>query len=128
MVRLRAKIALVAQDIPPIEVFGPEEGKVLVLGWGSTFGSIRAGVQQLQGAGHSVAHAHLRHLNPLPSDLGALLSRYERILVPEMNMGQLLKVIRAEFLVDAVGFNKIQGRPFRVAEIVTRVEKLMEEG
>jgi 2-oxoglutarate ferredoxin oxidoreductase subunit alpha len=128
MVRLRAKkIALIAQDIPPTEVRGPERGAVLVLGWGSTYGAIRTAVDQLNAAGKPVAHAHLRYLNPLPPDLGDVLQRYECVLVPEMNMGQLLRVVRAEFLVDAIGYNQIQGRPFKVAEIRGRVEKLLEE-
>jgi 2-oxoglutarate ferredoxin oxidoreductase subunit alpha len=128
MVRLRAKkIAGIAREIPPTEVQGSERGKVLVLGWGSTFGSIAAAVKELCAEGLPVAHAHLRYLNPLPSDLGDILGRYERVLVPEMNMGQLLRLIRAEYLVDAIGFNKIQGRPFKVGEIVARVKKLLEE-
>jgi 2-oxoglutarate ferredoxin oxidoreductase subunit alpha len=128
MVRLRAKkIAGIAREIPPTTVGGPERGKVLVLGWGSTYGSIAEAVKQLLATGASVAHAHLRWLNPLPPDLGDVLSRYERVLVPEMNMGQLLRLVRAEYLVDAIGFNKIQGRPFRVAGIVARVQKLLEE-
>jgi 2-oxoglutarate/2-oxoacid ferredoxin oxidoreductase subunit alpha len=128
MVRLRAKkIAGIAREIPPTEVTGPERGRVLLLGWGSTYGSLVEATRQLLAEGQSVAHAHLRYLNPLPPDLGDVLRRYERVLVPEMNMGQLLRLIRAEYLVDAIGFNKIQGRPFRVAEIVARVKKLLEE-
>lgn len=128
MVRLRAKkIALIAQDIPPTEVRGPEKGAVLLLGWGSTYGAIRTAAEQLQASGKAVAHAHLRYLNPLPPDLGDILRRYDRVLIPEMNMGQLLRVIRAEYLVDAIGHNQIQGRPFKVAEIRGRVEKLLEE-
>jgi 2-oxoglutarate ferredoxin oxidoreductase subunit alpha len=128
MVRLRArKIALIAQDIPPTEVRGPERGKVLVLGWGSTYGAIRTATEQLRAAGHAVAQAHLRYLSPLPPDLGEILGRYDRVLVPEMNMGQLLRVIRAEYLVDAIGYSQIQGRPFKVAEIRSRVERLLEE-
>ena len=128
MVRLRAKkIAGIAREIPPTTITGVEHGKVLVLGWGSTYGSITEAVRELRAGGASVAHAHLRYLNPLPPDLGDVLRRYERVLVPEMNMGQLLKLIRADYLIDAIGFNKIQGRPFRVAEIVARVRKLLEE-
>ena len=128
MVRLRAKkIAGIARDIPPTTVNGAERGKVLLLGWGSTYGALTEATRELVGAGIAVGHAHLRHLNPLPPDLGEILRRYDRVLVPEMNMGQLLQVVRAEYLVDAIGFNKIQGRPFRVAEIVARVKKLVEE-
>jgi len=83
---------------------------------------------QSQAAGHAVAHVHLRHLNPLPSDLGGILGRYRRILVPEMNLGQLVRLLRAEYLVDAIGFNKIQGRPFKVSEIASRCLKLLGKG
>jgi 2-oxoglutarate/2-oxoacid ferredoxin oxidoreductase subunit alpha len=127
MVRLRAKkIAGITREIPPTVVEGPERGRVLLLGWGSTYGSIAAAARQLRADGVQVANAHLRYLNPLPPDLGEIVRRYDRVLVPEMNMGHLLRLIRAEYLVDAIGFNKIQGRPFKVAEIVSRVQKLLE--
>jgi 2-oxoglutarate ferredoxin oxidoreductase subunit alpha len=127
MIRVRArKIAGIAREIPPTEVAGPPEGDLLVLGWGSTYGALREAVRQLGAAGHRVAHAHLRYLNPLPADLGDLLGRYRRVLVPEMNLGQLLRLVRAEYLVDAIGFNKIQGRPFKVAEITARCLKLLD--
>ena len=128
MVRLREnKIAGVAREIPPMDLVGPKSGDVLVLGWGSTYGAITAGVRRLQREGVSVSQAHLRHLNPLPPDLGDVLSRFDRVLIPEMNMGHLLRIIRAEYLVDAIGFNKIQGRPFKVDEIVDRVKKLLKK-
>jgi 2-oxoglutarate ferredoxin oxidoreductase subunit alpha len=126
MIRVRVrKIAGIAREIPPTEVFGPPDGDLLVVGWGSTFGAIRQAVTQLQAAGHRVSHAHLRYLNPLPADLGPLLGRFQRILVPEINLGQLVRLLRAEYLVDAVGFNKIQGRPFKVAEIAGRCLKML---
>ncbi len=126
MVRTRArKIALVAQDVPAPVVHGPERGECLIVGWGSTFGAIRAATEALSARGRRVAHLHLRHLNPLPTGLGDVLRRYERVLVPEMNMGQLVKLLRAEFLVDAVAYTKIQGRPFKVSEIEARVETLL---
>ena len=126
MIRVRArKIAGIVREIPPLEVFGPREGELLVVGWGSTYGSITQAVRELQAAGHGVAQLHLRHLNPLPSDLGDVLRRYRKVLVPEMNLGQLLRLIRAEYLVDAIGFNKIQGRPFKISEIVARCLKLL---
>src|SRR5215813_9211901 len=104
MIRTRArKVAGIARDIPPTEVFGPATGDLLILGWGSTYGPLREAVRQLDAEGRSVAHAHLRHLNPLPADLGAILGRYGQVLVPEMNLGQLVRIIRAEYLVDAVG-------------------------
>jgi len=128
MVRVRArKIAGVVHEIPPTKVFGPESGDLLVVGWGSTFGPIEAAVRQAQAAGKRVAHAHLRHLNPLPPDLGDVLRRFGKILVPEMNLGQLVKILRAEYLVDAVGLNKIQGLPFKVGEIARRIEQMLEE-
>ena len=128
MVRLRAKkISGITREIPPITVEGAQRGDVLVLGWGSTYGSIAAAVKELVESGAAVGHVHLRYLNPLPADLGEVVSRFTKVLVPEMNMGQLSRVVRAEYLVDAVGFNKIQGRPFKVAEIVARVRKLLEE-
>ncbi len=126
MVRLRAeKIAGIAKSLPPLEVTGPQEGKLLVVGWGSTYGAIATAVQALQARGASVAHTHLRYLNPLPSDLGEILSRYEKVLVPELNTGQLVRLIRAEYLVDAIGFNKIQGKPFRVSEILDKIEEVL---
>lgn len=128
MVRVRhQKVTRITQEIPPTEVHGPEQGKLLVLGWGSTYGAIAAAVEDAQAQGHAVAHTHLRHLNPLPADLGDVLGRYDKVLVPEMNMGQLLKLVRAEYLIDAVGLNKIQGRPFKVSEVATRIARLLEE-
>jgi 2-oxoglutarate/2-oxoacid ferredoxin oxidoreductase subunit alpha len=127
MIRVRArKIAGMAREIPPSECFGPPTGELLVLGWGSTFGALRESVRRLQAEGHAVAHLQLRHLNPLPADLGPILARYRHVLVPEINLGQLVRVIRAEFLVDAVPFNKIQGRPFKVSEIVHRCRSLLD--
>ena len=127
MIRVRArKIAGIVREIPPLEVFGPASGDLLVVGWGSTFGAIRQAVRELGADGRRVAHVHLRYLNPLPADLGELLGRYRRVLVPEMNLGQLVRLLRAEYLVDAIGFNKIQGRPFKVAEIVARCLRLLD--
>jgi 2-oxoglutarate ferredoxin oxidoreductase subunit alpha len=116
MTRLRAaKIAGIAHDIPPTDVDDEEGAEVLVIGWGSTYGAIAAGVQRVRARGHKVAQAHLVHLNPFPSDLGEVLSRYKRVLVPEVNLGQLSRLLRAEFLVDAVSFTQVQGIPFRAA-------------
>jgi 2-oxoglutarate ferredoxin oxidoreductase subunit alpha len=126
MIRVRArKIAGIVREIPPLEVHGPTEGDLLVVGWGSTYGAITQAVRELQAAGHQVAHVHLRHLNPLPADLGDILGRYRHVLVPEMNLGQLVRLIRAEYLVDAIGFNKIQGRPFKVSEVAARCLRLL---
>ncbi len=127
MIRVRSrKVAGIAADIPPTEVRGECHGDLLVVGWGSTFGSITAAVQQLQADGRAVSQVHLRYLNPLPPDLGDILRGFKKILVPEMNMGQLVRVLRAEYLVDAIGFNKIQGVPFKVAEIVAQIHRLLE--
>ena len=118
MVRIRAaKVAAVAQDIPDVKPDGDAEGDLLVVSWGSTGGSITAAVRALRGKGHKIGHVHLRYLNPLPSNVGEILKHYKKVVVPELNMGQLLWVLRAKFLVDAVGLNKIQGRPFGQAEL-----------
>jgi len=128
MVLVRAKkIAGIAADIPPTQVFGPTRGDMVVVGWGSTFGSIRAAVSAAQADGKSVSHVHLRYLNPLPSDLGNVLKCFRRVLVPEMNLGQLVKVLRAEYLIDAIGMNKVQGLPFKVREITNRIDSMLQE-
>jgi 2-oxoglutarate ferredoxin oxidoreductase subunit alpha len=125
MVKTRAqKIANIAQEIPELSVLGPAEGDVLVIGWGGTYGSIRTAVERAQRKGLKVAHAHLRYLNPMPRNTGDVLKRYKKVLVPELNRGQLRMLLRAEFLVDAVGLNKIQGRPFLVGEIEEKIEEL----
>jgi 2-oxoglutarate ferredoxin oxidoreductase subunit alpha len=127
MVRVRArKIIGIEAEIPPTEVHGAPAGDLLVLGWGSTYGSIAAAVQDAQRQGKSVSQVHLRYLNPLPPDLGDVVSRFKQILVPEMNLGQLVRVLRAEYLVDAVGLNKIQGLPFKVSEIIGRINRMLE--
>ncbi len=120
-----AKVAGIAQEIPPTQVLGPESGEVLIIGWGSTYGSITQAVRQLHESGRSVAAVHLRYLNPLPPDLPAVMRRYRKVLVPELNLGQLVKVLRAETLIDCIPLNKVQGKPFKVAEIVARVEELL---
>jgi 2-oxoglutarate ferredoxin oxidoreductase subunit alpha len=126
MVRLRArKVAGIARDLPPTEVFGPADPDLLVVAWGSTFGAVRQAVIELQESGHSVSQVHLRHLNPLPADLGDILGRARRVLVPEINLGQLVRVLRAEYLVPAIGYQKVQGRPFKVSELVTRCTRLL---
>ena len=128
MARVRArKLQKVTQDIPPTKIEGPDSGKLLLVGWGSTYGSIAAATKEAQAQGQAVSHVHLRHLNPLPADLGDILARFDKILVPEMNLGQLVRVLRAEYLVDAIGLNKIQGRPFKVSEISTRIARMLEE-
>jgi 2-oxoglutarate ferredoxin oxidoreductase subunit alpha len=126
MVRLRQeKVDRVANDIPLIEVAGEKTGKVLVLGWGSTYGSISTAVDRMQREGKSVSAAHLRHLNPFPKNLGEVLAGFETVIIPEMNLGQLCTMIRAKYLVDAVAFSKVKGRPFQIREIVHKVEEYL---
>jgi 2-oxoglutarate ferredoxin oxidoreductase subunit alpha len=126
MVRIRAaKVAAIAQDIPNVLPTGDPEGDLLIVAWGSTYGSITAALKTQRAKGRRIGHLHLRHLNPLPSNLGEVLKRYKRVLVPELNMGQLLWVLRAKFLVDAVGLNKIQGRPFKQAELEQKIEEML---
>ena len=121
----RDKVAGIARDIPPLEVDDPSgQAKVLVLGWGSTWGGIRAACRRARGHGVDVAHAHLRHLNPFPANTGDVLKAYDKVLVPEMNLGQLLTMVRATYLVDAVGLNKIMGRPFTAQEIAEKIEEM----
>jgi 2-oxoglutarate ferredoxin oxidoreductase subunit alpha len=128
MVELRAKkIGNVARDVPPQIVEGPDRGRLLIVGWGGTYGALASAVRRMWQQGASVAHAHLRYLNPLPANLGEILSRYDRILVPELNLGQLRALLRAEFLVDAQGLNKIAGRPFTMNEVVEAIEKSLED-
>jgi 2-oxoglutarate ferredoxin oxidoreductase subunit alpha len=129
MVRLRAaKVAGIAADIPPVEVDDPGgDADVLVLGWGSTYGSIAAAVERLRRRGRRVAHAHLVHLNPFPANLGQVLTRYRKVVVPEMNLGQLAMLVRSEFLVDARPISKVQGQRFLFSEVEAAVLALMEE-
>ena len=126
MVRLRAqKVAGIASDIPELDLDDPDGASLLVLGWGGTYGPIAAGVRRVREAGGNVAHAHLTHLNPFPANLEEVLRRYERVLVPEMNLGQLVKLIRADFLVDAVGYNRIRGLPIRSSELASAIEAML---
>jgi 2-oxoglutarate ferredoxin oxidoreductase subunit alpha len=126
MVKLRQeKVDRAAASIPLVEVMGPPTGKVLVLGWGSTYGSISSAVEKMQREGKSVSSAHLRHLNPFPRNLGEVLSGFETVIVPEMNLGQLCTMIRAKYLVDAVPFSKVKGRPFQIREIIRKVEEYL---
>jgi 2-oxoglutarate ferredoxin oxidoreductase subunit alpha len=127
MVRTRqAKVDRIADSIPPLEVDDPSRrAKVLVLGWGSTYGPIGAGVRRVRKAGYDVAQAHLRHLNPFPHDLGAVLTRYDKVLVPEMNLGQLSMLLRAKYLVDVIGYNRVRGLPLKAAELAEAIGELV---
>jgi 2-oxoglutarate/2-oxoacid ferredoxin oxidoreductase subunit alpha len=125
MVRVRAqKVAGIAADIPELEVDHEEGARLLVLGWGGTYGPIGAAVRRVRESGKKVAAAHLHHLNPFPRNTGDVLRSYDRVLVPEMNLGQLLKLVRAEFLVDATGYNRVRGRPFTSAELAEAIEAM----
>ena len=123
----RAKVEGIARDIPDLRAHG-SDGGTLVLGWGSTHGAIRQAVDSLLEEGHQVAHAHLRYVNPFPSNLGKLLHQYDRVIVPEMNLGQLNHLLRDRYLLDVVSVPKIQGKPFKVREIREAVlaQKLAE--
>ncbi|MGC6418473.1 MAG: 2-oxoacid:acceptor oxidoreductase subunit alpha [Bradymonadia bacterium] len=128
MTNLRAaKVQKVADHLPPLEVYGDDDGETLVVGWGSTFGAIRAAVNELRRQGTRVAHAHLRHINPFPNDLGDVLARFKRVIVPEMNSGQLCLLLRAKYLVDAKSFSKVMGKPFMVRELVDGIKAATEE-
>ena len=127
MVRMRAeKVRRVAQEIPPTTINGPHAGDVLVVGWGGTYGAITAAAEEAQLGGKAVASIHLRHLNPLPPDLGQILRQYRRVLVPEINSGQLVRILRAEYLVDAVGFHRVRGMPLQTQEIHEAITQLLE--
>ncbi|MFN8180187.1 MAG: 2-oxoacid:acceptor oxidoreductase subunit alpha [bacterium] len=122
MVRLRdEKVRNIAKDIPPAQIEGPEQGDVLVVGWGSTYGAIRSALRRLHDRGETASHVHLRHLHPLPSNLGEILRRFEKVLVPELNLGQLTTLLRARYLVDAHVVSKVQGKPFQSTEIMNAI-------
>ena len=126
MVRLRAaKVESVANDIPPAVPEGDQSGDLLIIAWGSTHGPITAALNAQREKGRSIGHVHLRHLNPLPRNLGEVIKRFKKVLVPEMNMGQLLMILRAKYLVDAQGYNKIQGKPFKTSEIENKIEQML---
>jgi 2-oxoglutarate/2-oxoacid ferredoxin oxidoreductase subunit alpha len=126
MVRLRAeKIERICDSIPKVEVFGKPQGKVLVVGWGGTYGAITSAVETLQARGKPVSSIHLRYLNPFPKNLGEVLGRFEKILVPELNLGQLQWMLRARYLLDAIGLHKIKGRPFKISELIAKIEELL---
>lgn len=128
MVEIRAeKVARIADELPPTEVFGAPEGDILLLGWGGTYGAIRTTAENYIAEGLPVAHVHLRHLNPFPNDLVDILQRFKKILIPELNSGQLLQLIRSTYLIDAIGFNKVQGQPFHVFELASKIDEILEE-
>jgi 2-oxoglutarate ferredoxin oxidoreductase subunit alpha len=126
MVRLRdRKVAGIAADIPELEVDDPDAASLLALSWGGTYGPVAAGVRRVRKDGGRVAHAHLRHLNPFPLNTGDVLHRYDSVLVPEINLGHLLQLVRAEFLVDAVGYNRVRGLPLRASEVADAIRSML---
>jgi 2-oxoglutarate ferredoxin oxidoreductase subunit alpha len=126
MVDLRAaKVAGIAADLPPLAIHGSPSGELLVVSWGSTWGAVAQAVERAVAEGLAVGHVHLRHLNPFPSDLGAVLRQYRQVLVPELNLGQLALLLRARYLADVQQLDKVQGRPFKVSEIHDRIRELV---
>lgn len=119
----QAKIKAIEEDIDPLEWDGDDDARVLVLGWGSTYGAIGAACRRLRLRGLKVARAHLKHLNPFPKNTGELLSRFDEVIIPEMNMGQLSKLIRAEFLIDVISINQVKGLPFRAGDLEAEIEE-----
>jgi 2-oxoglutarate ferredoxin oxidoreductase subunit alpha len=129
MVKLRQeKVDKIAEYIPVQKLdSGPEKGKLLVIGWGSTYGSIKTAVAELQKEGLAVSHAHLRYIRPFPKNLGQIIGNFEQVLIPELNNGQLIKIIRDQYFVDAAGYNKIMGIPFTRSELMQKMRDMLEE-
>ena len=127
MVRTRqAKVDGIAKTISPLTVDDPSgKAKVLVIGWGSTYGPVNAACEEARKDGIEVAHAHLRHLNPFPSNLGEILKKYDKVLIPEMNLGQLALLIRAKYLIDAISFNQVRGLPFKTQELLDAIKDVV---
>jgi 2-oxoglutarate ferredoxin oxidoreductase subunit alpha len=126
MVRTRAeKVEAIVQEVPDVVPEGDASGDLLIVAWGSTQGPITAALKTQREKGYRIGHVHLRYLNPLPKNLGDVLKRYDKVLVPEMNMGQLVMILRAKYLVDAQGYNKIQGKPFKQIEIERKIEEIL---
>ncbi len=129
MTELRAqKVANIAKITEPLKVTGPKQGDLLVLSWGGTYGACLTAAERAGALGHSVAHAHLRWLNPFPANLGEVLKSYKKVLIPELNMGQLRMLVRSKFLIDAIGFNKVQGKPFSVSELLHEITRIAGSG
>jgi 2-oxoglutarate ferredoxin oxidoreductase subunit alpha len=125
----QAKVDGIARTIPPLDVDDADgDARVLVLGWGSTYGPIGAAVRRVRRAGYAVAQVHLRHLNPFPSNLGAVLERYDKVVIPEMNLGQLALLIRGRYLVDAISYTQVRGMPFRATELADMLQGVITHG
>jgi 2-oxoglutarate ferredoxin oxidoreductase subunit alpha len=126
MINTRAqKVANIAKELPPQKIDGSASGDLLVISWGGTYGACATAVHNVQAKGKAVSHCHLRYLNPLPKDLGDILKRFKKVLIPELNLGQLRTIIRANYLIDAIGLNKVQGKPFSVGEVVEKMDSLL---
>ena len=119
------KVDVIANEIPPSKTYGKGNGDLLVIGWGGTHGAIRSAVESAQSDGLSVSHLHLRYLNPLPKDLGEILVKFKKVMIPELNLGQLAMIIRSKFLVDAISLCKVQGKPFTQTEIYHKIKELI---
>ncbi|MEK6677366.1 MAG: 2-oxoglutarate ferredoxin oxidoreductase subunit alpha, partial [Planctomycetota bacterium] len=124
----REKIRGIAKTIPPLTTFGDQSGDLLVVGWGSTHGAITSAVERCRAKGMSVSSTHLRHLEPMPSNIGDVLKRFKKVLVAEMNLGQLVRRLRSDFLIDAMSLTKIQGKPFMISDIETKIEAILRNG
>jgi 2-oxoglutarate/2-oxoacid ferredoxin oxidoreductase subunit alpha len=126
MIKIRAeKVQRLQNAIPEQTVFGPTEGDLLIVGWGGTYGALRSAVAAAHGKGHAVAHAHIRYLNPFPRNLANVLSNYKQILIAELNLGQLALLINGRFGMKARQLNKVQGQPFKIREVLSKIEELM---
>jgi 2-oxoglutarate ferredoxin oxidoreductase subunit alpha len=121
----KEKIDNIKNDIPDMVVEGDQQGELLVLGWGSTYGAIKEAIRHIQAQGYNASQAHLRFLHPFPQNLGSVLSRFKKVLLPELNLGQMATVIRSTFLRDIIQFNKVQGQPFKVAEIERKIIEVL---
>ena len=128
MVELRQKkVDIIADELPKSKIFGKAKGDILVLGWGGTHGAIRSAVESMQNEGMSVSHLHLRYLNPLPKDLGEILVKFQKVIIPELNMGQLAMIIRSKYLIDTISLNKVAGKPFTRTEIYNKIQYTLKE-
>jgi len=128
MVELRQqKVDIIANDIPKCNIYGKGKGDLLVVGWGGTHGAIRSAVESAQSKGLSISHLHLRHLNPLPKDLGEILVKFQKVMIPELNLGQLAMIIRSKFLVDVISLCKVQGKPLTQTEVYHKIAELIKD-
>ena len=121
----QAKIEKVQTVIPELEIEGDKSGELLILSWGSTYGAIKEGIRKAAAGGYKASHIHIRHINPFPKNLGKILKKFKKVLIPEMNKGQLATVIRSTFLIDVIQYNKVKGQPFKIAEIENKIMEVL---